>query len=751
MTTTETVQRERFLGNRLVLQNMNLICTAEGLSSTKSSRIAELLADKLSPATSYTTHSENEKKCAEQLDEFCSSFLKKYPDLHERVSFLQPPNEYNVNKFACTAIQPTLLPNRELYDLNRCADFVAKFVNYEPLHETRVLVSPTQTISWAIGDAFDMSILLASLLIGAGYDAYVMVGKAPSYIRLKDQSHMQCSLTPKENNDNDLSKPWSVTVDVSDDCPTSKINDGLGLHFWVLVKPMKRDLEKACFVEASTGMVYPLDGAVPYSELWCAFNDKNYWVNPSTSASPTCDFSSWLQVLQNNAPFSYAASLDISPMQFALRYPPSGRKCLLLNKSKIEYFGDSIDPQGVATRVTQLEDDIIISQITELFAPNVRGDHLLERVRRPLDMSCVEKYSIKNPHFIKTRSETATSCTIEFHSRTRADGLVERIEKVGKSITEHFRGRSDSLIRRDVCLERLPQKTNRQHKGEVIKCGPGMSYAEIIRVDEHYEKPLKASAEEVTAAIRSFQLKEKQIVVTYHCRHEALQTQDVYAKDDLFQPDSKGHELLKLESSTLFSLKRIHEEMIELREDMNRYDLNLSSCFKAETDQEPVKSTDKEDKPLTDAEEEKVFDYLSLYLAQLDNPHNPLTRDEATQVRDACLRGLKERLMERANIMQSRLDSAREQLGHKQDAFQNKRTGRTLEEREAFDKEVAEDTFRIKVMEKRLSEHEDTAIERYKASQMTFSSSHFFDIEAYLWKCAFTSVTLFSGSGAEVG
>ena len=708
---------------------MELITTAEGLSSTKSSLIADLLANNPTTPKSYTTHSENEKQCAVQADKFCSDFLQKYPDLQERVSFLQPPNEYNVNKFACTAIQPTLLPNRELYDINRCAEFVAKFVNYEPLpvNEKCVMVSPTQTISWAIGNAFDTSILLASLLIGAGYDAYVMIGIAPSYIRLKDQSHMQCSLIAQDTDNNDPSKPWSVDVAVLDDCPTVKLSHGLGLHCWVLVKPGKRDLGGACFVEPSTGMTYPLDGITPYSEIWCAFNDKNYWINPSTSAAPTDDFSSWLKVLPNNAPFSYVARLDIPSKRFALRHPPSGRKCLLLNKSKIEFFGGSVDPQGLATRVTQFEDDerTVIHQITELFARNTRSDHLIERIRRPLEMSFDEKYSVKNPHSIERRSETASCCIIKFHPRTRADGLIERVENIGKSITEYFNGRSDSLIRREVWLERLPQyNTNRQNKGEVIKCGPRMGYAEIIRVDDYYEEPLDKSTVKKAAAIRSFRLKEKQIVVTYHCKHEALQTQDVYAKEDLFQNDSKGHELLKIESSSVYSLKKTHDEMIELREDMHRYDLQLSNSFRSETDQEPTKSTENEDLPQADTKEEEVYDYLSLYLAQLDNPHNPLTRDEATQVRDACLRGLKERLMERANIMQSRLDSAREQLGRKQDAFQNKRTGRTLEEREAFDAEVTAETFRIKVMEKRLSQHEDTAIEKYKASQI-ISVHHF--------------------------
>lgn len=39
---------------------------------------------------------------------------------------------------------------------------------------------------WQRGDCFDMSILLASLLIGYGYDAYVVYGRAPKFITTKD-------------------------------------------------------------------------------------------------------------------------------------------------------------------------------------------------------------------------------------------------------------------------------------------------------------------------------------------------------------------------------------------------------------------------------------------------------------------------------------------------------------------------------------------------------------------------------------
>lgn len=43
-------------------------------------------------------------------------------------------------------------------------------------------------LNWQCGDSFDYSILLCSLLLGAGYDAYVVVGYATSKLTQKMES-----------------------------------------------------------------------------------------------------------------------------------------------------------------------------------------------------------------------------------------------------------------------------------------------------------------------------------------------------------------------------------------------------------------------------------------------------------------------------------------------------------------------------------------------------------------------------------
>lgn len=73
---------------------------------------------------------------------------------------------------------------------------MAEFVTYEtlenPLDYPARLPSPSAVIEWQAGDCFDVANVLASLLIGVGYDAYVVVGYAPRSVTLNNQSHMEC-------------------------------------------------------------------------------------------------------------------------------------------------------------------------------------------------------------------------------------------------------------------------------------------------------------------------------------------------------------------------------------------------------------------------------------------------------------------------------------------------------------------------------------------------------------------------------
>lgn len=63
-----------------------------------------------------------------------------------------------------------------------------------PLHPPQHLPSPHSVLAWQAGDPFDMAVLLASLLLGGGYDAYVVAGYAPKWVTLRDLSQQECPL-----------------------------------------------------------------------------------------------------------------------------------------------------------------------------------------------------------------------------------------------------------------------------------------------------------------------------------------------------------------------------------------------------------------------------------------------------------------------------------------------------------------------------------------------------------------------------
>ena len=114
-----------------------------------------------------------------------------------RELLLAPQNECGKRKFICTTIRPTKLPYTELYDYQNCAKFVANYLEYEELAEPdklpEIIPSPANVLDeWQAGDAFDFAIALCSLLIGTGYDAYVVYGTAPKFITTKDESLLQC-------------------------------------------------------------------------------------------------------------------------------------------------------------------------------------------------------------------------------------------------------------------------------------------------------------------------------------------------------------------------------------------------------------------------------------------------------------------------------------------------------------------------------------------------------------------------------
>jgi hypothetical protein len=233
-----------------------------------------------------------------------------------------------VEKFISTTIRPTKLGYLEFYDFAKCAEYVSNFIAYEPLEDPldypTYIPSPTSVIEWQKGDCFDVSIFLCSLLIGVGYDAYCVIGRAPSEITLKNEGlmenpHLNVGLKDLEYKKEEIPPPEFSTYKIherekavsafdrdeineklrieeedliknnvlGDDEPDRLPPDqfeGKRVHCWVLVKKGLRGVDKHYYIEPSTGRTWAIsDRSYPYLSVDQVFNNKNFWINLKVS------------------------------------------------------------------------------------------------------------------------------------------------------------------------------------------------------------------------------------------------------------------------------------------------------------------------------------------------------------------------------------------------------------------------------------------------------------------------------------
>ncbi|XP_068024507.1 dynein regulatory complex subunit 7 [Melanerpes formicivorus] len=145
---------------------------------------------------SYRSNSVREEQLLSLAARFLQQFSLLCPD--RKPLLLCPANECGVEKFVSTTLRPTLLPYAELYSWDSCASFVSDFLTMEPLKCPLTLptslYSPSTILRCQRGNCFDCSVLLCSLLLGAGYDAYCVQGYACRELSALDQTRELCPL-----------------------------------------------------------------------------------------------------------------------------------------------------------------------------------------------------------------------------------------------------------------------------------------------------------------------------------------------------------------------------------------------------------------------------------------------------------------------------------------------------------------------------------------------------------------------------
>jgi len=409
---------------------------------------------------------------------------------------LYPPNECNKYKFICSTIRPTKVPFPELYDYIKCAKFIAQHIEYEELNPPnefpKVIPSPNNVLDWQIGDCFDMSIVLCSLLIAAGYNAFVVYGTAPRFITTKDESNLDCPDIPDEVKINELNFnemedmtnsniiPDKVPIEskfdkdeevdkqkkkkedddrnnvIDDDKPELERYDvwyGKRLHCWVLIKKNKRvDSDK--YIEPVTGRVYNTKDP-PFNTVDAIFNNYNFWINKN--------------------PTKPAREVDLNLSSDVWEY-------VMLNKDNNEdNYEDDLGDEGVEVVKVVKQNEEPTQEVLDMPPPWPEKLHIARGAytnRTPLPT--------KTDYYKKTKVD-------KFAPYTQVDGLSIRIYRYNdfarvilNEVEYRYKDRTDRLYRKNkfpyerrIVDKYLPGQTYGWKKQEEIEG--------ISKITEFYE------------------------------------------------------------------------------------------------------------------------------------------------------------------------------------------------------------------------------------------------------------------------
>ncbi|NXN76412.1 DRC7 protein, partial [Himantopus himantopus] len=773
--------------------------------------------------SSYKSNSLKEKKLLHIADHFLQQYTHLCPD--RKPLFLHPVNECGVEKFVSTTVRPTLLPYTELYHWDGCASFVSDYLTMEPLESPITppssLYSPTTILKYQRGNCFDFSVLLCSMLIGAGYDAYCVHGYATREICTLDETLELCPLlrkpqeVPKERMKKsnkyrvkpppDLQSKFELQQEAKKAAETEAAQKnkegeeekevekperdplyGLRVHAWVLVLSGKKEVPETFFINPFTGNSHSTmdEHFLGIESVW---NHRNYWVNMQDCWNGCKDLVfdlgdaiRWeimlsgsnkpLQLLPDaeeekelsdkemddmqekeeedmsfDMPPSWVAPIQISPREFETRCS-QGRKVILYKKAKLEKWAPYLNGNGLVKRLTVYAD----LDCTE--AVEVR--EWFKNREDMLDMREVNKQTqlttdyFSPGHLLSLKAHTYTSLepetehTMEFYNEARVDGLQKRVENANE-MTEYFVGRDDFLYVRHMEFGKRGQKIHLAGTRTEINSRP------IVQIKECFHRNLEKPADEDVAE-RIFLITEEMIHLTYHLKDKYITA----SKKDFFKAaerDRKGNEIImtpemcityqagssEKDKKLLHLYKLLQELTVEekqLKQQVRQSEAEGLNILKIRENEETnirlsvsIYNTERNEKRRQQYEAmkntmedelqgqaEQDLDYLAPFLIQIGHSEK-MTKAQALRVRDNCLTDFKHRLVDKANIIQARLEKAVEEQQQKDQWFQENQNQLSAEEEDDFLARCSETTFHIQILALRLHREKQTAPQKYLA------------------------------------
>ncbi|XP_040185178.1 dynein regulatory complex subunit 7 isoform X1 [Rana temporaria] len=773
---------------------------------------------------SYRTNSLKEQTLLSLANNFWRQYTHLYPDRKPLLMCLL--NECGLEKFVCTTLQPTLLPYSDLYNWRECARFVSEFLSMDPMNSPielpRTLFSSSSVLQRQKGNCFDFSILLCSLLLGAGYDVYCVSGYASREMCLMDESREVCPLLEKtkESNGEPPKKPnkkYSVRpprqlisrFELEQEAKhQAKIQAmhlkeqedeeqrqaeaekagpdplyGLRVHCWVLVLSGKREVPENFFIDALTGNAYPTKDE-HFLGIETVWNHENYWANMQDChngckdmtfdlGDPVC----WEVMLMGSSkplllipdmeeedieeeeddnqdqdsrkifqmPPSWTLPIVITPKEFEMR-SPHGKKLLQYKKSVLEKWAPYLQKDGQVACLTIYQDTKYSLEVEVQSWFQNRMDKLDMRQQKRQAGVTTEYFSPGRSDALKVHTyrllAPETERTMIFYSKARLDGLERREEKP-KEMTEIFQGRTDFLHCRHTVFGKRPKKV-------AIAGGPMEANPRpVLKITERFYRNTEKPANEDVAE-RVFLITEDRINVRYH-RHDDHITTSYWEFQKPSNLGEKGFSIvLSPESCISYQVESsekcnkqlyVYETLLHLqqgelsaKEAVRRAEAEVLEILsvRAQEESDPqlmisIYDTERNEKSKEQrealeraAQEERLQsalleqDYLAPFLARLGDPER-LTRAQAQQVKEDCLRDLKQRLIEKANLIQARFEKETQELQKKQQWYQENQTSMTQEVQDTYTEYCSEAMFRIQILEARLTRHKELAPQKYLA------------------------------------
>ncbi|XP_065069130.1 dynein regulatory complex subunit 7-like [Rhopilema esculentum] len=784
---------------------------------------------KIEAKKSYSSNTTKEETILSYCQNFHRQFVHLYRD--RRPVLLSRPNECSVEKFVCTTIRPTELRFKEIYDYHGCAEFVADYLNFEPLDPPidlpAAIPSPTTVLKRQKGNCFDYSILLCSLLIGNGYDAYCVSGYANRETTLMDQTREVCPMVEKhdkkletesqkelrkytvkppkdlqskfelkmiakekaaeEANEKQRLQEERAKIEEREKPPVDKLH-GLRVHSWVLVLSGKREVPESFFIESLTGCPKALDDS-SYLGIESVWNHTNLWINMQDCSQGTKslsfdlgDAAKWEYMFVNtdkpvlslpglgedplddedeeeegeaqvDLPPSWVDKIEITSKEFHTRCP-NGKKTVIYKKAKLEKFAEYLNRDGLVIRLSIYNDNELkeLQEVKEYYKN--REDKLESRTHIIATGQILESFlpgrqlSLKE-HVYKASSPGPESDRImHFYSNARVDGLVKR-EETPVSLSEYFENREDFLSYRHALFGK-----------RVKKFGPqAANNRPIAKMTERFERDPSMPANE-NVRERTFAVSEDRIALLYHLENKRItsSTREFikppnYSSEkgtplqltpdattafqvDPYATDPKELDIYNMMVNLLEAEKlcndKIRESEEEVREilDARMTEESVSkltvSVYDTERNEKAKQRRTEMERKQREEEMRKrdmELDYLAPFLSRIGDPKT-LSKPDAVKIREECLQDLKQRLIEKANLIQARFEKETQDLQKKQTWYQQNQMNMTKEDEEDYLNFCSEAMFRIHILELRLSRHKEMAPQKYMQLDEKLRNDH---------------------------